>query len=253
MLTLFRLLLISTWLILINQSFAVGSATEFSADAVITTPQQPEVRTKIYVGKKAVRTETNINNQKMIEISFPEQGRVVMINTQQRAYKEINTNKPVTDKTKADKSPCDQIPDAQCLMLAKEKIDGIETEKWQVISNREGRQLRTLHWIDVKRKLALREYFPDGSLAELKMVLKEKMNGRNTEKWQRTMSRPDGSNRVSFQWYDPELKMAIREVLAGGYMRELKNIKVAKQASKLFKIPKDYTKIENQNSYQPGY
>ncbi len=251
MLNLFRLLLISTWLILTSQSFAIGDAAEFSADAVMTTPQQPEVRTKIYVGKKAVRTESNINNQKMIEISFPEQGRVVMINTQQRAYKEINTNKPVTNETKTDNSPCDQMSGAQCQMLGKEKIDGIETEKWQVISNSQGRQLRTLHWIDVKRKLALREYFPDGSLAELKMVLKEKMNGRKTEKWQRTMSRPNGENRISFQWYDPELKMAIREVLPGGYMRELKNIKIAKQAAKLFKIPKDYTRIENQTPYQP--
>ena len=252
MLTLFRLLLISTWLILINQSFAVGSAVEFSADAVMTTPQQPEITTRIYVSKKAVRTESNINNQKMIEISFPENGRVVMMNIQQKAYQESN-NKPVINETSSDKSPCDQIPNAQCQKLGKENIDGIETVKWQVISNSQGRQVRTLHWIDVKRKLALREFFPDGSVTDLKMVLKEKINGRATEKWQRTLSRPDGSTMVSFQWYDPQLKMAIREVLPGGYMRELKNIKVAKQADKLFKIPKDYTKIESQKPYQPGY
>lgn len=253
MLTLFRLLLISTCLILTNQSFAIGGAVEFSADAFMTTPQQPEITSKIYVGKEAVRTESNINNQKMIEIAFPGKGLVVLINTQQKAYKEIKKNKSVTNETKVDNNPCDQMPNAQCQSLGKEKINGIETEKWQVISNSRGRQMRTLHWIDVKRKLALREFFPDGSVAELKMVLKEKISDRNTEKWQRTMSRPDGSTMVSFQWYDPELKMAIREALPGGYLRELKNIKIAKQPGELFEIPKDYTKIENQDPYQSSY
>jgi hypothetical protein len=42
-------------------------------------------------------------------------------------------------------------------------------------------------------------------------------------------------------------------VLPGGYMRELKNIKVSKQSKKLFDIPKDYTKISNQDPYQSGF
>lgn len=253
MLTLFHLFFISTCLIVTSQSFAIGGAVEFSADAIMTTPQQPEITSRIYVGKNAVRTESNVNNQEMIEISFPEKGLVVLINMQQKAYKEVNKNKSVINETKADNNPCNKIPNAECQMLGKEKINGIETEKWQIISNNQGRQMRTLHWIDLKRKLALREFFPDGSMAELKMVLKEKINDRETEKWQRTMSRPDGSTMVSFQWYDPELKMAIREALPGGYLRELKNIKIAKQSEKLFEIPKDYTRIENQNPYQPDY
>lgn len=253
MLILFRLLLISTGLIFVNQPLAMGVEIEFSADAVMTTPQQPEVTSRIFVSKNAVRTESNINNQQMIEIYFPEKGRVVQINTQQRAYKEKNNNKPEIDDAKVNGNPCDQIPNSQCQMLGKEEINGIETEKWQIISNIRGQQLRTLHWIDVNRKLALREFFPDGSVAELKMVLKEKINKRDTEKWQRTLSRPDGSTMISFQWYDPELKIAIREVLPGGYMRELKNIAIARQASNLFEIPEGYTKIEDLNSYPSGY
>jgi len=253
MLTLSRVFLISLWLMVATQSFALDSPVEFSADAVMTTPQQPETRSKIYVSKKAVRTESNVNNQIIIEIAYPKQGRVVLINTQQRAYKEVKVNQALMDNKSVDNSPCNQMKDAECKKLGSEKINGIKTEKWQIISNRQGQRIRTLHWIDVKRKLALREFFPDGTVTELKMVLKEEMNGRKTEKWQRTMSRPDGATMVSFQWYDPELKMAIREVLSGGYVRELKNIKISKQAEKLFEIPKGYTLIENQNPYQPGY
>ncbi|MCW9025141.1 MAG: DUF4412 domain-containing protein, partial [Gammaproteobacteria bacterium] len=203
MINLFRLLFISIGLIFLSQSYAIGGTVEFSADAVITTPQQPEVVSKIYVSKKAVRTESKLSNQKMIEISYPEQGRVVLINTQQKSYQEIKTAKKVNNNVENSNNPCDQLLNAKCQILGNESIGGIETEKWQVVSSRQGRQVRTLHWIDVKRKLALREFFPDGSVAELKMVLKEKMNGRDTEKWQRTMIRPDGSSMVSFQWYDP--------------------------------------------------
>ena len=44
----------------------------------------------------------------------------------------------------------------------------------------------------------------------------------------------------SIQWYDKQLKMVIREELPGGYVRELRNIKLAKQPKELFSIPAGY-------------
>ena len=87
---------------------------------------------------------------------------------------------------------------------------------------------------------------PDGSVADLKMIRKEKINGRDTEKWERTLSRPDGQNIKSYQWYDASLEIAIREELPGGYVRELKNIEVSKQPEKLFNIPENYKRIDQQ-------
>ena len=36
--------------------------------------------------------------------------------------------------------------------------------------------------------------------------------------------------------------MVIREDISGGYVRELRNIKIAKQNKNIFKIPSDYKK-----------
>lgn len=229
-------------------SYAEPKVVEFSAEAVISMPQHPDRHMKLYVGKKAVRREIEVDGKAFVEIVYPEEGRSLHIDTGLKSYSEKLF--PVEVGKKKD-TPCDQIISSVCEKLGEETVDGHKTEKWQIISNNNGRKLRTLHWIDIKRKLALREFFPDGSVAELKMLKKVKINGRNTEKWQRTMSRPNGDNVRSFQWYDTGLKIAIKEELPGGYIRELKNIKVSRQDNSLFTAPSGYKKIVDQPaSYQ---
>ncbi|MDH5473890.1 MAG: hypothetical protein OEY61_13660 [Gammaproteobacteria bacterium] len=226
--------------------------TEFSADAVVSIPQQPIKETKLFVSKKAVRSESIVNGQNIVEIVYPDEGRAVLINQPVKAYQERTFT--VQNNKETSSNPCAQILHSECKKLGTETIDGLKTEKWQIISNNQGKRLRTLHWIDVKRKLALREFFPDGTVAELKMVKKEKLNGRDTEKWERSLSRPDGTTTSSFQWYDIGLGIAIKEELPGGYIRELKNIKIASQPGKLFNIPDDFNRIDNQQgAIQPNY
>ena len=241
----FRFLFLSVLLISGNQAIAVTTTIEFSADAVMKSPQHADTVSKMYVSKNAVRTEVDAEGQTFIEIVFPEEGRAIMLNPKLKAYREVVTDKKLSAGTKKNATPCDQIPGATCENLGNETINGRETDKWQVISMHQGKKQRTLHWIDKERKLALREFFPDGSVAELNMLSKEIMNGRNTEKWQRMLSRPDGSVMTSYQWYDPELKIAIREELPGGFVRELRNIKIAKQKSALFSIPGGFKKVDN--------
>lgn len=243
-----KLIVIACLVLITGYSYAGQKDVEFSADAVISAPQQAVKQTKLFVSEKAVRSEAVINGQSMVEIAYPLEGRAVLINSALMSYQERlfdQRNKANND------TPCDQISNAICEKLGSETIDGHDTEKWQIISESRGRKLRTLHWMDVKRKLALRELFPDGTVAELKMLKQEKMNGRNAEKWQRTLSRPDGKSAVSYQWYDPGLKIAIKEELPGGYVRELRNIVVAKQPEKLFSVPGDYRKIEPPSGMRP--
>lgn len=251
MATLNKLIIIGCALFITGQPYAISKTIEFSADAVISMPQQVEKKTRLFVSKKAVRRETSINGQNIVEIVYPQEGRAILINEPLKSYKErVFPNK--TSK-QDDANPCAQIQNAICEKLGVENINGIKTEKWQIISSDQGRKLRTLHWIDVKRKLAIREFFPDGSVAELRMLKKEKINKRNTEKWERTLSRPDGQSMKTYQWYDVGLKIAIREELPGGYARELKNIKIVKQPGDLFNVPDGYTKIRNQSGMNPGY
>jgi len=240
-----KLMIFGVALLITGQSSAISKTVEFSAEAVISVPQQPERTSKLFVSDQAVRREINVNGQSMVEIVFPEQGRAFLINDQMRSFKERIF--PAQNK-KDSESPCSQIQNATCEKIGSETIDGIKTEKWQILSNDNGQKMRTLHWIDVKRKLAIREFFPDGSVSELKMLKKEKINNRNTEKWQRTLSRPDGQNIKSYQWYDNKLKIAVREELPNGFSRELKNIKVEKQPRSLFEPPVGYMKDHTHQS-----
>jgi len=237
-----KLIILGSTLFVLGQSNAFSKTVEFSADAVINIPQQPAKHFKIFVGKQAVRREMSENGQQIIEIVYPEQGRALLINDQIRSFKERRF--PAQSK-EDNKTPCAQINNSICEKLGTENIDGIKTEKWQIVSTEKGRKMRTLHWIDVKRKLALREFFPDGSVSELKMIKKEKINERNAEKWERTLSRPDGQLVKSYQWYDNKLKIAIKENLPNGYSRELKNVKVGNQEDKLFELPAGYMQIDN--------
>ncbi|MCW8922324.1 MAG: DUF4412 domain-containing protein [Gammaproteobacteria bacterium] len=244
-----KLFVITCSILVAGYSYADSKTIEFSADAVVSASQQPVKKIRLFVSSKAVRSEITANGQTVVEIVYPDEGRAVLLNDSVKSYRERTFDRQSDNKDSA--TPCDQIANAVCEKMGVENIDGHETEKWQIVSDNQGRKLRTLHWVDVKRKLALREFFPDGSVAELKMVKKEKINGRETEKWQRTMSRPDGSNMKSYQWYDAGLKIAIKEELPGGYVRELKNIKLSKQPDALFKVPEGYKKIEMQQPVYP--
>lgn len=245
-----KMMIIFCSVLVTGHAYAESVIVEFSAEAVVSMPQQADKKTKLFVSEKAVRSEITSNGYNIVEIVYPEEGRTILINDSLKSYKEKTV---AIQKKKENNNPCDQIINAICEKLGTENINGNNTEKWQIISDKNGRKIRSLHWIDVNRKLALREFFPDGSVAELKMMNKEKINGRNTEKWSRTLSRPNGQNTTSYQWYDTGLKIAIKEELPGGYVRELKNIKISRQSDELFIVPAGYTKIEFQPVNYPEY
>ena len=71
----------------------------------------------------------------------------------------------------------------------------------------------------------------------------ETLHGRATERWEMKTTPPDGESKQSTQWYDPELQIAIREELSGGYFRELRDIRVARQPDHLFTVPANYQRV----------
>ncbi len=66
--------------------------------------------------------------------------------------------------------------------------------------------------------------------------------GRKTEKWE--MSFKQGPQTVrSFIWIDRTLGLPIREMMPGGYVRELSNISLGRQNPSLFRVPTGYKQI----------
>lgn len=218
-------------------------AQEFSAEAVQSVPGRPSMNVKMFISKNAVRTESMMNGNTVVEIVYPKDKRRVLLNQHRKTYIEQKAEKSSSAKSKkSSNSPCSNILNATCKKIGKEKINGRSAVKWEMTVQRNGRNFKSLHWLDKKYHMPLREQLHDGTVSTMTMSGKEKINGRNTEKWELSATRQNGQKMISQQWYDPKLKMVIREVLPGGYVRELKNIKVTKQAKKLFKVPSDYKK-----------
>lgn len=227
---------------------------QFSADAIQTVPGKPEMRAKIFVGKNAVRNEYQINGEKYIELVRQGKNGKVILNPQKKEYiimQGAPANLPFLAQNKSKKSsPCEGIKNVTCRKLGAEQINGRKTEKWEFINKVNERELRSLHWIDNKENFPIRELFPDGSSSEMRLLGNEQLNNRATQKWEMVRMSPDGQKQHSMQWHDKQLKIAIREVLQGGYMRELKNIKVGKQNSNKFKIPDNYRQVTQQQVMQ---
>ena len=222
---------------------AFNVAQEFSAEAVQSAPGRPSMNVKIFVSKKAVRTESAMNGNTVVEIVYPKEQRRVLLNEFRKTYIEQKSQNSTPEKYKKLKnSPCDNIINATCKKLAKEKINGRDAVKWEMTVDRNGRKFKSLHWLDKKHFMPLRQQLHDGSISTMTLLGKEKINGRNSEKWKFQATQPNGKAMASQQWYDPKLKMVIREELPGGYIRELKSIKVTRQNKSLFKVPSDYKK-----------
>ena len=221
---------------------AFDIAQEFSAEAVQSIPGRPSMTVKMFISKNAVRTESIMNGNTVVEIVYAKDKRRVLLNQFRKTYVEQKAQNNTIKVKKINSSPCNGIVNAKCKKLGKEKIAGRDAIKWEMTVQRNGQNFKSLHWLDKKYHMPLREQFHDGTISTMALSGKEKINGRNTEKWEIRVTRPNGQEMESQQWYDPKLKMVIREALPGGYVRELRNIKVAKQNKSLFKIPSDYKK-----------
>lgn len=233
-------------------SFAFEVAVEFSATAVQIAPGQPENQKKMYVSKGIVRTDSVFNNNTLIEIvNSKEQIRLFLI-PNERIFLQQKSPGSLTSAVSGEissTSPCAGMRDTSCEMLGKEMINNRQTEKWE-FAEKQGDQMHlSLHWIDVERRMVVREFIPDGTLTELLPLENELIDGRHTEKWLWRSLTPDGKMESATQWYDPELKMSIREELPGGYIRELRDIKTGPQEKELFEIPDGYKQVESLQNY----
>jgi len=217
--------------------------TEFSAEAVQSMPGRTPVTAKMFISKNAVRTESTINGKAFVEIVFPHKKQRLLLNQLKKTY--FEQTMPADNsakKFKANMTPCDALQNATCKNLGNEKINGRNSIKWEMTATHNNQTRKSLHWLDTKYHIPVREQYPDGTITTMTFAGKEKMNGRKTEKWKFHATRSNGQQTESLQWYDLKLKMVIREELPGGYVRELRNIKIATQNKNLFKVPSGYKK-----------
>lgn len=244
------LLLASASLILSVARFAdagVAGAT-FSADMVRTTGDGQESTGKMYVADGRVRTEMTQDGHQVIRITDTQRQVEWILFPDQRSYTERSGNTgpggaPVSDADVARKDPCVGVPGLVCRELGEEVVGGRLAVGWEMTSTQQGQTLTGEQWVDRERDVPLRQLMPNGQKMELNLVGNEVLGGRTVEKWEMMVSAPNREPARSLQWYDPELELAIREEFPGGFVSELKGIRVGDQPDSLFTVPAGYQRI----------
>jgi outer membrane lipoprotein-sorting protein len=233
--------------ILTQAAQADFAGVQFSADMIQSGPQGSS-EGKMFVGDNSMRMEMEQGGQKIVQIIDQQRQVQWILYPEQRSYMEQKapaTAGPTAKTGSGD--PCAGMPGASCRQLGTETVNGREAVKWEMTFSHQGKTATSSQWIDAERQIPLRTETQDGATTELLILGEEELGGRTVEKWEMRMSRPGQDPQSSFQWYDPELKIAIREEFPGGYIRELVNIEQGAQPSDLFTIPAGFSRISMQD------
>ncbi len=216
---------------------------EFVADAVRSLPQQKTSSAKMYVGSEGKRRiEYMIGSDKVVEIYIPKHGISRRLNPAKKTYVELPA-KPSPSPAEVYANPCVGQINTTCTKQGHETINSREAVKWEIIVSYKNQDVKMLRWVDVENGFPLVQQMPNGQKAEMHLVGQETVNGRSVEKWE-LVSSWNERTASSFQWYDPILKLAVREEGPGGMVNELRNIKVGTQPETLFQLPAGYTKTD---------
>jgi len=227
---------------------------EFSADMRQSGPQG-DATSRMYVGKDRMRMEMEQGGQQIVRILDSSKKVEWLLYPDQKSYMERGA--PAAGAVGAgqtdESNPCAAMSGATCENLGTETVSGRQAVKWRVTFSHQGRVFASTEWLDSERNIPLRSERADGSRSELVFLGQEQLGGRTVEKWEMKSSQQGKAPQSSFQWYDPKLKLAIREEFPGGFVRELVNIREGQQPEHLFVVPADYRQISiPESGAQPG-
>ncbi len=228
---------------------ADSGQVQFSAEMVRHGPDGKTVNGRMYVGDGRTRMEMSQPGREVVRISDRGRRMEWILFPAEKGYLERGAppaaegapapNAPPSAET----DPCAGMAGLTCRRLGVEDVSGRPAVKWEMSMTHEGKTLTGVQWLDQERGIPLRHQMPDGQTMELKMLGTETFEGRVVEKWETTTTVPGQQPTVTFQWYDPELKLAVRDELAGGFVSELKNIRIGPQPDSLFAVPDGYTRM----------
>lgn len=242
-----RTIILLSGLVLPVATMAAWFGAEFSADAFQMTPQTRQWQPvgKMYVGKDKLRLEASRGNQSQIMIVDTDQHVSYIINPAERTYMEIKgaqgvpmlASVPMPDDPS---SPCKQGK-MECKKVGDEQMNGAPVEKWEFAVKQKGESLKSTQWLDRGRHMALRQEFPGNQVIERKLAGKDKIDGREVEKWEVT-AKHGNQTQQSTEWVDPQLHVALKQEHGQGQVTELRNIKEGPQPASLFEVPQGYQK-----------
>ncbi len=220
------------------------AAIQFKATAVMTQPGQADVTTQIAYSSGRIRKEFFYYGEPVIEIIDANKDTSLMCFTGQQVCYE--------SKSQADidlgiehrfETPCDGAgKGVTCTRVGEEKINGRDAVKWKVTARDGDKELVSWSWMDKELKIPIRQKLFNGTEIELEWLGSEKLGNRDTDRWLRRITYPDGLSVENQLWFDKQLQIIIREDFPNGGSRVLKHIVVENLPDKLFTIPAGYEK-----------
>lgn len=235
--------------LLLGSVQADDGQVQFSATMVRNTPDGQSVSGKMYVGDGRTRLEMSQQGRAMVRISDSTRRMEWILFPAEKTYLERSAPPlpegatPPKAKPSAESDPCAGVQGVTCRRVGVEEVNGRPAVKWEMTATQQGQTLTGYEWLDQARGIPLKQQAPNGQSMELKLLGTETYEGRPVEKWEMTAKLPDKAPTQTFQWYDPELKLAVRDQLPGGYVSELKDIRVGTQPDDLFAVPAGFTRM----------
>lgn len=220
-----------------------GHAIQFSADAVMSSPGRADVSTHLYYSPGRIRKEFYYYGEPVIQILDAKKQISLMCFTQQQVCYENQSVEAINIGIENSvETPCKAGEGVSCENLGEEQLNNRIAIKWQITTQQGDQQVVSSLWLDKELGIPVKQTLSNGAAVNLTWLGSEQLGNRTTEKWLQKISLPDGQVQQSYQWFDKELKISIREAFDNGNSQELKHIVVEKLSDKLFTIPIGFEK-----------
>ena len=220
-----------------------ADALQFTANAVMSTPGRADVSTYLYYSTGRIRKEFFYYGEPVIQILDANKHMSLMCFTDQQLCYENKTLEEINigiESTFA--SPCENNTALTCKNMGVVELYKRKATKWEISVKDSKKEKKSNLWVDTLLNIPVKQTLFNGTTIELKWLGVEKLNNRETDKWIQHIKYANGETQESYQWFDKELKISIREKFSNGNSQELQHIVVDKLEDKLFTMPVGFEK-----------
>jgi len=237
--------LIPSW-----SSAQTGPNRMYTATAISQVAGQPEQSGKIVKSGVNMRLEYTRNGEKIVQIILPTMGLMYFLDPTTKTYSKIRGQAVSEESVTGYKSPCPPTPNTRCERIGQAVTSGIQAERWLISTQGQRGGPVDILW-DPARRHALSEKFPDGAKMLMSFRAMETVAGRSTERWDVTVTRPGQPEIKGEWWFDPDLRVVVRQSIPGGENRRLDNLVVGPVDPALFAPPQNWKEV-NASSAAPA-
>lgn len=224
----------------------------YAADAVYRAPDGTESTGRVVKSGPDMRLEFTEAGRAVVQIIRRAEGRMYVLDPASRSYFTVEGEPDPHAGTAAYEAPCDpNLAGMTCRFLGNEVTSGITAEVWEIGQPNDPTQLSRILW-DGARHRALRQDYPDGTVMALAFRAMVRIEGRDVEHWAITVTVPGEPALAGAWYYDPELRVELREELPTGESRSLRNIVVGPVDPAAFAVPAGWTEVSPPGPAAPG-